>query len=445
MEERFRRRLHDAFDRPDFPSRDLVWRAMERIDDEPDHSHRREWAVALAALLLAAAVLATFAVVSQRLIPKPQPAHTTQPTTEAGAAYPPNESGKRLYFVSPEVGWTFRVQTGMGSMPATLSKTTDGGKTWQEQLNWKGGDPVYARFDDAKTGVFIVHVQPAAVVWRTTDGVTWTPSPPAPIDPTAAYFINSREGWIRGVASQRNVPIYHTTDGGQTWKQVSGFTAANDSGGLYFADSSTGYATSFAQGAMPPVYVTHDGGATWTAVQMPAPPALTSSASVSVHYVQALPGDKAFAVVNIYTANKSQIYLIPTTDGGRTWAQPLPLPDSSGGGALQVVDADHMYLAGAELWKSADGGRSWTKVAAKLPPAPPSYRNPGNHFNGILFVNSNVGWAFLAQQEQCAGQKELGAADATWPPCGSRPAAVRFIAIKTTDGGQTWTEMAPLS
>jgi hypothetical protein len=108
-----------------------------------------------------------------------------------------------------------------------------------------------------------------------------------------------------------------------------------------------------------------------------------------------------------------------------------------------VVDADHMYLAGAELWRSSDGGRSWTKVAAKLPPAPPAYRNPGNHFNGILFVNSNLGWAFLAQQEQCV-QDGFGA-DKGWPPCGSQPPAVRFIAIKTTDGGLTWTEVAPLS
>lgn len=445
MEERLRRRLHDAFDRPDFPSRDLVWRAMERIDEEPDHGHRREWAIALAALLLAAAVLATFAIVSQRLIPKPQPAQSPPPKADAGAAYAPNVSGRQVYFVSPDTGWIIRVQTGASPLPATVSKTTDGGKTWREQLTWKGAQPMFARFDDSKNGVIVAQVQGGStVIWRTTDGVAWQQSP-APIPyPTHAYFINSREGWMRGVTPQRSVLVYHTTDAGQTWKQVGGFTTPSDGGGFYFANSSTGYATGIAQGAMPPVYVTPDGGITWTPFTMPAPPAVTASTQVTVIDMQIISGDRAYVIVDVYTSTRAQLYLLGTTDGGRTWDQPVLLPETSGSAVLQAIDPDHMYLAGTELWRSADGGRNWTRITAQLPPAPAGYRNPANRYQGVQFVNPNVGWVFLEQLELCVGIDGYGAGSGG-PPCGTQPVLYRTIAIKTTDGGQTWTMVAPLS
>lgn len=157
MEDRLRRRLHQAFDRPDFPAPDLVAKSMARLDEEPERGHRREWAVALAAIVLALAVLATFVVISQRFVPKPQPA--TSPSPMAGMNVAATESGKRVYPVSPEVAWRITVQAGPGPTstppPTTLSKTTDGGRTWTDQVSWTGGDPIYARFDDARTGLVV--------------------------------------------------------------------------------------------------------------------------------------------------------------------------------------------------------------------------------------------------------------------------------------------------
>lgn len=445
MEERLRRRLRDAFDHPDFPPRDLVWRAMERIDEQPEHGHHREWAIALAALLITAAVLATFVVVSQRLVQKPQPAHTPPTTTEPGGAIPPNVSGRRVFLVSPDVGWRISIQGEQGYSPATLSKTTDGGLHWQDQMNWKGGDPMAVRFDDANNGILVFRVAgtPAAV-WGTSDGRTWQRGA-TPVEPAAVYFINSHEGWMKS-ASGPSVSIYHTTDAGQTWKKVGGFTAPDTSytaGSLDFSDSSNGYITGLAQGRMPPVYVTHDGGATWAPVQMPAPPVLDSAAAVSVIDMQTAP-DRAFAIVEIYSGNRFNLYLVSTADGGRTWASPLPLPESSSGATLQVIDKDRMWLAGAELWNTTDGGRRWTKVPARLPDPPPGYRNPGNHLNGVQFVNQEVGWAYLGQQERCVSQSGEGAPSG-WPSCGTQPARHRYIAIKTADGGRTWTVVTPLS
>jgi hypothetical protein len=83
-------------------------------------------------------------------------------------------------------------------------------------------------------------------------------------------------------------------------------------------------------------------------------------------------------------------------------------------------------------------------VPASLPPAPAAYKNPEYHFYGIQFASPDVGWAGLWVQERCVGRTGFGQ-ELGWPPCGAQGPAVRFTVIKTTDGGRTWIEVAPLS
>ncbi|MFY9553307.1 MAG: YCF48-related protein [Blastocatellia bacterium] len=76
----------------------------------------------------------------------------------------------------------------------------------------------------------------------------------------AAQFLTQDEWWIRTASTST---LFHTTDGGKTWIQVSLTRDARD-GPLVFLNSNTGWVFSFQSGFWFPNLLTRDGGKTWT-------------------------------------------------------------------------------------------------------------------------------------------------------------------------------------
>jgi photosystem II stability/assembly factor-like uncharacterized protein len=115
-----------------------------------------------------------------------------------------------------------------------------------------------------------------------------------------------------------------------------------------------------------------------------------------------------------------------TTDGGATWTQQLdfspPLASNSDDATLSSIacsGAKHAVAVGydenrAEIWRTTNGGQTWTRVGKKLWPL----YFPVN-LSDVVFADAAHGWA--------VGSSVYLGADAA------------FI-IHTTDGGATWAK-----
>ena len=204
-------------------------------------------------------------------------------------------------------------------------------------------------------------------------------------------FVNQREGWAAGVAGT----ILHTTDGGKTWNpQHSG--TEKDLLDLFFLDSRNGWAV----GEFGTVIHTDNGGTTWS--------------------VQHEPEDKIYN--NVFFTDNSTGWIVGefgtilhTEDGGATWQHQecrdlasaasetdwgKPLPALYG---IYFEGRQQGWIAGMDgvILKSADGGKTWSKVVSGTDK--PLYS---------LVVRGSKGWAI--------GNKG--------------------VYIMSSDGGATWHE-----
>ncbi|WP_037360777.1 glycoside hydrolase [Asinibacterium sp. OR53] len=236
-------------------------------------------------------------------------------------------------------------------LPAFLSfaQTTPSG--YLQALKWRmigphrGGRTVGAAGVPQQPGTFYIGVNNGGV-WKTTDyGRTWVPLfdqqstgsigdvAVAPSDPNIIY-VGSGEGLQRPDLSVGN-GIYKSTDAGKTWTRL-GLSEGQQVGGL----------------AIDP----HDPNRVFVAM-----------------------------LGHPYGPNKERgVYR--TTDGGKTWQQVLYKDENTG--AIQVaIDPQHPNIVYADLWagrqgpwengawngpgsglyKSADGGNTWSHLTKGLP------------------------------------------------------------------------------
>jgi photosystem II stability/assembly factor-like uncharacterized protein len=202
-----------------------------------------------------------------------------------------------VYFVTADIGW-------VGDGSGDIFKTTDGGASWTKQSKPSGynGNPMLTaiKFIDVNTG-YVVGTQ--GVCWKTINGgTTWAAQTTGETDyiysiaivgntvwisgrsgifqysdgvgwvhqssignynsstfSEGLAFVSALEGWRRS-----NGKIFHTTNGGSQWQEVSP-TGTNgvaislgSQGRIAFSDSMNGYA--LANGG---VFVTVNGGSVW--------------------------------------------------------------------------------------------------------------------------------------------------------------------------------------
>lgn len=218
-----------------------------------------------------------------------------------------------------------------------IYKSSDGGKTWTH-LGLRDGQQIPAlAVDPRDPNKLLVAVaghpygpNPERGVFRSTDGgqsfqkvlykdenvgasdVEIDPGNP---DVVYAGLWEAREGpWENGSWNGTNGGIYKSTDGGQTWKQLTG-----------------GLPEDIVQ-----AYVT----------------------------IAASEPNRLYASV----ATKKGVHIYGSRDGGATWLTVTddPRPEQRiGGGDLPVPkadprNADVLYMTSTVTWKSTDGGRTWT-------------------------------------------------------------------------------------
>ena len=195
-------------------------------------------------------------------------------------------------------------------------------------------------------------------VLRTSDGgVTWRDvTPPqkggtsategGPGTQAQAFFLNSNKAWVGftpqpGDTGAENRLLWFTTDGGQSWKTSA--PLAVDPNAEYFAPG--------------PITFLADGKSGWLVVHAGA------------------------------GMNHDYIYIYGTRDSGATWSMLVDPMDVNQGSimgcyksGLGFVDAEHGWLAGScngvaagvLLFKTQDGGKTWSAVKLTAPSEAPT-------------------------------------------------------------------------
>lgn len=228
-------------------------------------------------------------------------------------------------------------------------------------------------------------------VWKTTDaGQTWKPVFDATgmpsigaiaIDPndTSTVWVGTGEGNPRNDVSEGN-GVYKTSDGGKTWTHV--LSLANALITAIVVDPKDTkhvlvgvFGDPFADGTDRGVYRTLDGGATWSKV-------LFAGLSSGISDLAMDPHDPALLFAGVWEYRRTPWSvqsggdadgLYRSADGGATWTklEGHGLPDGLQGRiavAFAPSNPQRVYAivqsARGLLWRSDDGGTNWKMVSA---------------------------------------------------------------------------------
>jgi photosystem II stability/assembly factor-like uncharacterized protein len=168
-----------------------------------------------------------------------------------------------------------------------------------------------------------------------------------------AYYLDASQALA--VTSDDDAVIAVTHDGGATWNRVGSLGAvapAREGREIVFFDSEDGFVRTAGV-----LHVTHDAGRTWRVIDgefLSIAPARVDDSMWALTGCR--PGEEASCVPTVAVSN----------DRGATWHaipdQPTLRP---GPHQLVAISADAAYLAdiataNGSLWRSEDGGRSWS-------------------------------------------------------------------------------------
>jgi photosystem II stability/assembly factor-like uncharacterized protein len=256
----------------------------------------------------------------------------------------------------------------------------------------------------------------ASMLMRTTDGGwNWEELPAGENKFRGLFFMDSSQGWAAGGANNTAV-IKHTSDGGLTWEtqlELSTWFRFRD---ICFVDPDRGWAvgssinTSTPQGSI--FYTTTNGGDTWTEVTGVTGQALSSicftdndQGWIAGHEVILSTGNGGTSWDELWTGDHSwksicftdfdhgwvvgdsisgqgtPTVLMSTSNGGETWEKEyFPVKFSE----VVFLDNTHGWLAGdgGLVLYTADGGATWV----------PQFSATNHNLHTIAFTDLDNGW-----------------------------------------------------
>jgi hypothetical protein len=353
-----------------------------------------------------------------------------------------------IHFADRENGWA--------ETDFAILRTTDGGKTWK---NIAPSGPIMdcgiafatcnSVFRDSGTACIAYVKNESATVRfrRTTDGGEhWSGddfTAPKVLDlvETNLTFPDENHGWLmlgpdHGMSSSPG-KLYHTKDGGGTWREVA---STDDhlphSGAIFFRDVSMGWLVG-ADTTTGPVTlaITHDGGRTWKPQPLAPPAGLPPDEQVEP---TALPiffdvaKKNGILTARLYRHDDNDdsgpwtvIYV--THDDGQTWQSTRPLNAVDGIISFANTEVGWVWAANfsysrspkpvtGDLWTTGDGGTTWSKINTDT--TLQDCLAHGQDIERLDFVDRDFGWAFLRNEDS----------------------HIRTL-LQTTDGGKTWIDL----
>ena len=225
--------------------------------------------------------------------------------------------------------------------------------------------------------------------------------------------------------------VWKTNDGGANWKNISdGYFTSGSIGDIAVSESDPnlvlvgsgehavrGVMTSFGDG----VYLSKDAGETWSNI------GLSKTRHISDVIIHPTNGDIMYVGAQgaVHGASPDRgVY--KTSDGGKTWKKTLYIDENTGISSL-MMDMNNpriLYAAtwqhrrypwkvesggpGSAVYKSKDGGETWTKIVKGLPEV------MGKIGLSVSRANSNLVFALVEAEKSISGMYRSDDGGANW-------------------------------
>ena len=266
-------------------------------------------------------------------------------STDSGNTWTPltdNQVSLATGSVAVDSSGNVYVGTGEGNLScdsyygAGILKSTDGGTTWTRLGSATFGSSTI-------TKIIINETNPNIILASTNSGVTDSGTNACNLIPT---------GSILG--------IYRSTNGGSNWSLVKPLSMGVDDMVIDPTNSQIVYAAAESD----TIYKSTDGGLTWNSLTIPVSPGRIALG------ITAQPQVTLFAAMD----SNPDAVLYQSTTGGISWTA-VSVPNGPFGGswcnpqcwydifiAPDPTNANILYLGGLDLYRSTNGGTSWTDM-----------------------------------------------------------------------------------
>jgi PKD repeat protein len=247
------------------------------------------------------------------------------------------------------------------------------------------GNGYSSQLSTASVGVWISN--DGGQTWNTNTGLNWTVQSGRVI-----YKLLINPNNTQMIFAATSIGIYRTLNGGANWSAVTASAFFTD---IEFKPGNTNvvYAVSgrLNNGTC---YRSTDGGATFTVISSGLP----SSASVGRLELGVTPADTSLVYLVAMKANTYDFYgFYASTDGGSTFSQRSNTPNILTGPAgaqawynlamaVSPTDKNKVLVGATNIWKSINGGTSWT-INADGSNSQAPFAHPDQH--ALRFINGN--------------------------------------------------------
>jgi photosystem II stability/assembly factor-like uncharacterized protein len=270
-----------------------------------------------------------------------------------------------------------------------IMKTTDGGLNWFTQNSWVTSRLYDIKFLNPDSGFA---VGSSGLVLKTTDGGNnWVTTYYQTSTIYTIEIVNSNLVFLG--SAYTGGQLAKSTDFGSSWTAVTFSLITSSVYSIFFLDENNGWIGTASNG----ILNTSDGGSTWTQQLS------LSNIVYDIRFKDNLYGFASDSKGNIFT----------TTNGGSNWVSYLT-PAKRALRAI-AIDGDNIYVVGdaGSMYVSTNNGNTWEEKFSYIGQALEFQRR-------VIFINENVGYI-------CGGSTTT--AD-----------SLGYV-LKTTDGGQTWTQL----
>jgi photosystem II stability/assembly factor-like uncharacterized protein len=338
-----------------------------------------------------------------------------------------------------------------GSASSGIFRSADGGASWQPALqNPPGGSVLdFAVGPNAVYAGTALGIGNEGVFRSLDDGATWEPSQ-SDLTATSVRAVEADPSDSRTIYAASGTNLYQSTDGGASWRLLDLPPGIGIIEQIVVDPSlpSTVYATVNANG---PLLRSDDRGATWRKVGQPPPQGFYVASDLAA---DGAPG-------TLWAA--SGIGFFHSTDRGVTW-RPIHLgseylvlsavevsprnPDVIFVAGMAVVDGRPPQFE-ARVFRSIDGGRTWTRQDSGLPaqdikalaldPADPATLWAATHWGIYRSTDSGATWRPMTAVSSDDGlYTDLVAAPGALYAVRQGIANDLDAVLRSTDGGLTW-------